>query len=140
MPAFEQGKIILCDRFNLSTIIYQNIPNLSNNDMDYENNKVASFILSMNGLWEKQPKLIRQIIFNCGGKIAYERLKHRGALNRYDNTSVERLEEINNKYSMVCKECNGNKNFFVDAEQTQEQVTNDIVNYIIQEIEETRSK
>lgn len=125
-PALEAGKIVLCDRFDMSTIVYQG---LVKPDKDKDQRKLEACFLSTQGL---DMHRVRRILFDCSPEVAHERLQKRGALNKYDKVSVERLADIRHDYRQLLDE-----NAFdacVNAELPQKRTVNSIVSYIESEI------
>lgn len=125
-PALEAGKIVLCDRFDLSSLVYQG---LAKPDKDKDQRKLDACYISTQGL---DMHRVRRILFDCSPETAYERLQKRGSLNKYDDVSLERLADIRHDYRQLLDE--GAFDACVNAELPQARTVNSIVSYIESEI------
>lgn len=125
-PALEAGIIVLCDRFDVSTLVYQG---LAKPDKDKDQLKLDACYISTQGL---DMHRVRRILFDCSPETAYDRLQKRGSLNRYDDVTIERLADIRHDYRQLLDE--GAFDAAINAELPQARTVNSIVSYIESEI------
>lgn len=98
-PAIEAGKVVLCDRFDLSTIVYQDLVGVSPTDTVRRVKVEASWLT----LQDLDMSRIRRIWLSCDPEVAYSRVSQRGVLNRYDGASFTRFAELHRKYHYLCE-------------------------------------
>lgn len=134
-PALEQGKIVLCDRFILSTVVYNLYKDMNENTQVWLREiKQNSFFLSY---YYFNSYNLRNIIFDIEPKIAKQRILERGLLNRYDELDINKLSVLRQDYLNIvvfehgfCK--------LVNAEQPQEEVVKDVIEYIENEVKQCK--
>lgn len=124
-PALEAGKIVLCDRFDASTIAYQDMAHYDYMDKVCEK-KRESLVLSLADI---DVSVIRRILFDCPADVAFDRLNKREELNKYDKVSIEQLAKIRREYLKM--ENSGYFDLCINAEHSQEQNADNIAYYIL---------
>lgn len=127
-PAIESGKIVLCDRFDMSTLVYQDLVNIPK-WTDEINKKYRSVELSSRGL---DISRVCRILLDCVPYIAFERLQRRGVLNKYDNVDIKQLAKLKNDYLRLNN--NGYFGLCVDSSFEQNTIANILIDYIEREI------
>lgn len=132
-PALEAGKIVLCDRFDASTIAYQDMAHYDYMDKVCEK-KWESLVLSLADI---DVSVIRRILFDCPADVAFDRLNKREELNKYDKVSIEQLAKIRVDYLKM--ENAGNFDLCINAEHSQEQNADIIAGYILGEIKKCKN-
>lgn len=121
IPALEEGTIVLCDRFIDSSLVYQG----------YARNLGIEEVMSINkfAIGEYMPDL--SILFDLDPKIGLERIninKDR-EINRLDLEKLDFHEKVRAGYNAVY-ENNKDRIVKIDAEQSKENVINEIKNIL----------
>lgn len=93
-PALKEGKIVVCDRFYDSSVIYQGV--LKGLDIKVMDDIYISTIGAF------KPDLT--IFIDISPELAIERSSNRvGAENHYDNIKLEKLLKMRNGYLSLCE-------------------------------------
>jgi dTMP kinase len=121
IPALEEGLIVLCDRFIYSSLAYQG----------YARNLGIEEVMSINkfAIEEYMPDL--SILFDLDPKMGLERInsnEHR-EINRLDLEKLDFHERVRSGYNIVY-ENNKDRIIKIDAEQSKEDVINQIKNIL----------
>jgi len=121
IPALEEGLIVLCDRFIYSSLAYQG----------YARNLGIEEVMSINkfAIGEYMPDL--SILFDLDPQIGLERINSnkQREINRLDLEKIDFHERVRLGYNIVYE---GNKDRIIkiDAEQSKENVINQIKNIL----------
>ena len=121
IPALEEGSIVLCDRFIDSSLAYQG----------YARNLGIEEVMSINkfAIGEYMPDL--SILFDLDPKTGLERIndnEHR-EINRLDLEKIDFHERVRLGYNVVYED-NKDRIIKIDAEQSKEDVINQIKNIL----------
>ncbi|WP_160693266.1 dTMP kinase [Clostridium sp. C2-6-12] len=121
IPALEEGIIVLCDRFIDSSLAYQG----------YARNLGIEEIMSINkfAIGEYMPDL--SILFDLDPRIGLERINNNKdrEINRLDLEELEFHDKVRTGYNVIY-ENNKNRIVKIDAEQSKENVINEIKNIL----------
>jgi len=121
IPALEDGTIVLCDRFIDSSLAYQG----------YARNLGIEEVMSINkfAIEEYMPDL--SILFDLDPKIGLERINNNKdrEINRLDLEKLDFHEKVRAGYNIVY-ENNKDRIIKIDAEQSKENVINQIKNIL----------
>ena len=121
IPALEEGTIVLCDRFIDSSLVYQG----------YARNLGIEEVMSINkfAIGEYMPDL--SILFDLDPKIGLERINNNKdrEINRLDLEKLDFHEKGRAGYNAVY-ENNKDRIVKIDAEQSKENVINEIKNIL----------
>ena len=121
IPALEEGTIVLCDRFIDSSLVYQG----------YARNLGIEEVMSINkfAIGEYMPDL--SILFDLDPKIGLERINNNKdrEINRLDLEKLDFHEKVRAGYNAVY-ENNKDRIVKIDAEQSKENVINEIKNIL----------
>jgi dTMP kinase len=121
IPALEEGLIVLCDRFIYSSLAYQG----------YARNLGVEEVMSINkfAIGEYMPDL--SILFDLDPKIGLERINSnkQREINRLDLEKIDFHERVRVGYNIVY-EANKDRIIKIDAEQSKENVINQIKNIL----------
>ena len=121
IPALEEGSIVLCDRFIDSSLAYQG----------YARNLGIEEVMSINkfAIGEYMPDL--SILFDLDPKIGLERINsnEQREINRLDLEKMDFHERVRLGYNIVY-ENNKDRIIKIDAEQSKENVINQIKNIL----------
>lgn len=121
IPALEEGTIVLCDRFIDSSLAYQG----------YARNLGIEEVMSINkfAIEEHMPDL--SILFDLDPRIGLERISNNKdrEINRLDLEKLEFHEKVRAGYNIVYGN-NKDRIIKIDAEQSKENVINEIKNIL----------
>ena len=121
IPALEEGLIVLCDRFIYSSLAYQG----------YARNLGIEEVMSINkfAIGEYMPDL--SILFDLDPKIGLERINSnkQREINRLDLEKLDFHERVRLGYNIVYED-NKDRIIKIDAEQSKENVINQIKNIL----------
>ena len=121
IPALEEGAIVLCDRFIDSSLAYQG----------YARNLGIEEVMSINkfAIEEHMPDL--SILFDLDPRIGLERINNNKdrEINRLDLEKLDFHEKVRAGYNIVY-ENNKDRIIKIDAEQSKENVINEIKNIL----------
>ena len=121
IPALEDGSIVLCDRFIDSSLAYQG----------YARNLGIEEVMSINkfAIGEYMPDL--SILFDLDPRIGLERINsnEQREINRLDLEKLDFHERVRLGYNVVY-ENNKDRIIKIDAEQSKENVINQIKNIL----------
>lgn len=121
IPALEEGTIVLCDRFIDSSLAYQG----------YARNLGIEEVMSINkfAIEEHIPDL--SILFDLDPRIGLERINNNKdrEINRLDLEKLDFHEKVRAGYNLVY-ENNKDRIIKIDAEQSKENVINEIINIL----------
>ena len=116
-PALEAGKIVICDRFIDSSIVYQGIVRGVGVDLVENINKYA-----INNV---EPDLT--IFFDLDPEIGLKRVSLRNEqMNRFDKESLDFHLKVRKGYKLLSK--TRNRFVLIDASKSIEEVTKQIIN------------
>lgn len=120
VPALNDGKLVISDRFEDSTIVYQGIVKGVDIETIHNANKIAR--------GDYSPSLV--FVFDLDPIIGLERISNgnRGT-NRFDNEGIEFHKKIRNGYLSLAKTDN-KKYIIVDATKTLDEVSDFIIKKI----------
>ena len=121
IPALEEGTIVICDRFIDSSLAYQG----------YARNLGIEEVMSINkfAIEEHMPDL--SILFDLDPRIGLERISNNKdrEINRLDLEKLEFHEKVRAGYNIVYGN-NKDRIIKIDAEQSKENVINEIKNIL----------
>ncbi|GAA0818980.1 dTMP kinase [Colwellia sp. D2M02] len=126
VPALNQGKVVVCDRFDAATISFQHYARgIDINIINQVNNlALAGFSPDMN------------IILDLDPIIGLERVKSRGdGLDRMEDEKLDFLNRARDGYLQQAKAC-PEKFTVIDASQSQESVANEVISVLEQLIKQ----
>ena len=127
LPAVEQGKIVLCDRFLDSSVAYQGYGRKLGAD---EIEGLNDFVLG--GL---RPDLT--LFFEVSDETGHQRMVGRGEMNRLDQESRQFHEDVRNGFRKIRQSASGRMKT-VDAEGTPEEVLEQSMKIILDHIRSVR--
>ncbi|QMT98523.1 dTMP kinase [Mycoplasma tullyi] len=122
LPALDENKIIICDRFVVSSWIYQGL--IKNAGFE-KIKKINEYVTD--GL---EPDLT--ILFDVDPEIAAKRISERSTMNHLDAYTKERIHKIRNSYLETIKDNKKAKiiNASLDLDTIYDQVINIITNFV----------
>ncbi len=125
IPALNQGIIVLCDRFIDSSLAYQG----------YARNLGIEEVLSINkfAIGEYMPDI--SILFDLDPKIGLDRIAKNNCreVNRLDIEKLDFHERVREGYDIIYKN-NNHRIIKIDADNTKENIINQIKNILIPKI------
>jgi len=126
IPALNEGKVVISDRFDAATISFQHYARgIDINIINKINN------LALNGF-----SVDMNIILDLDPAIGLERVKERGeGLDRMEDEKLEFLAKARHGYLQQAIDC-PEKFSVIDASQTKEKVTHDVINVLEQLVEQ----
>lgn len=101
-PALNRGAIVLCDRYIMSTLVYQGL----NSSLDLS----LSYIKDLNTLATGELVPDITFLFDIDPRIALERKERQGLRNRLDSSSLPYLTQLREDFTSV-------KNFLEEEEE-----------------------
>lgn len=122
-PALKSGKVVLMDRYVMSTMAYQGRSGLTPASMIWEEHTEVYG-------W---PRPDLNILLECELNSAAERLRLRGKTDAMDiagDTFFSRVNAAYQRHALVIAERYPGKMFFVDANQPLDSVLHDVVNAV----------
>jgi dTMP kinase len=129
LPYLEKGHIVLCDRFNDSSIAYQGIARGLGEE---EVRKVANF--ASNGL---QPDCT--LLFDLSPKIGLSRTLNVGGFDRIENEEISFHEKVRSAYLLLAQK-EPNRIFVLDASLEKEAVFNRALDIVRMKVETISTK
>ena len=118
-PALKAGKIVICDRYNDSTIAYQ-----SAGGLDYK--FVKEFVKSFNFI---EPDITFMLDINV--EAALRRLDGRGRdKDAVESSGVKFLNAVREIYRELAERDNDDNNKLIDADKSELEIANLIRDYI----------
>lgn len=115
-PALDLNKIVICDRYNLSSIAYQSV------NLDYK--FVKEFVKSFNFI---EPDI--NLLLDIKAEDALKRLENRGrAKDNIESEGVKYLNAVNKNYKKLAED--DNKIIVIDANKSELEIANLIKNYV----------
>ncbi len=111
-PALAENKVVICDRYIDSTVVYQGIVKGVNLDLIKG--------LEQEIMGEYQPQ--RTYVFDLPAAAAMERVQGRGAENHHDRAGVEFYEALQKGFVRIAEE-NAERCMIVDAAQSVENIS-----------------
>ncbi len=115
-PALDLKKIVICDRYNLSSIAYQSV------NLDYK--FVKEFVKSFNFI---EPDI--NLLLDIKAEDALKRLENRGrAKDNIESEGVKYLNAVNKNYKKLAED--DNKIIVIDANKSELEIANLIKNYV----------
>lgn len=115
-PALDLNKIVICDRYNLSSIAYQSV------NLDYK--FVKEFVKSFNFV---EPDI--NLFLDIKAEDALKRLENRGhAKDNIESEGVKYLNAVNKNYKKLAED--DNKIIVIDANKSELEIANLIKNYV----------
>lgn len=115
-PALDLNKIVICDRYNLSSIAYQSV------NLDYK--FVKEFVKSFNFI---EPDI--NLFLDIKAEDVLKRLENRGhAKDNIESEGVKYLNAVNENYKKLAEE--NNKIIVIDANKSELEIANLIKNYV----------
>ena len=115
-PALDLKKIVICDRYNLSSIAYQSV------NLDYK--FVKEFVKSFNFI---EPDI--NLFLDIKAEDALKRLENRGhAKDNIESEGVKYLNAVNKNYKKLAED--DNKIIVIDANRSELEIANLIKNYV----------
>ncbi|MDR3594305.1 dTMP kinase [Clostridium sp.] len=125
IPALENGTIVLCDRFIDSSLAYQG----------YARNLGIDEVMSINkfAIGEYMPDI--SILFDLDPKIGLERINNNNfrEVNRLDLEKLDFHKRVREGYNVIYEK-NKDRIIKIDAEQSKENVVNQIKNILVPRI------
>lgn len=120
VPNLNEGKLVISDRFQDSTIVYQGIARGIDKDVIFKANKIA--------VDTYQPELV--FIFDLDPELGLKRIiDNQRTRNRFDNESLEFFHKIRDGY-LALAETNPEKYIIVDASKTAEEISDYIIDVL----------
>ncbi|MDC4163209.1 dTMP kinase [Mycoplasma sp. T363T] len=122
IPALNENKIVICDRFVMSSWIYQGQIKGAGYEKVKEINKIV-----VDGL---EPDLT--LIFDVEPEIASKRISQRSTMNHLDTYTQERVHKVRNAYLDIYKNNHNIKviNASLDLDQVYQQALNIITSFV----------
>lgn len=115
LPAIKGGKIVLCDRFSDSTVVYQGLSQGKNLEETAELRKLCNF--SSGGL---TPDLT--LLFDGRPEILLSRRQQRGVNDRYELQGLDFQQKLRRGFRMLA-EAEPERICIINAENSYEEVT-----------------
>ncbi|WP_024615907.1 dTMP kinase [Clostridium sp. Ade.TY] len=121
IPALEEGKIVLCDRFLDSSLAYQGYARGLGMDEVYSINKFA--------IGDCMPNM--SILFDVSPEVGLDRIKKNSdrEINRLDLEKMDFHNKVREGYSLIYDKDNKNR-VKINAEGTIDEVSNKVKNII----------
>lgn len=122
-PALSEGKIVICDRFLLSNLVYQ-----STNGVDIQKiEKLNSLIIPYN----LYPNL--NIFFDIEPQIGLDRISKNSdrEVNNYDEKSLDYHNKIRERYLELVNDLYYYESVVIDASKSLEEVFEDVKNIVL---------
>lgn len=126
LPALNEGKVVISDRFDLSTVAYQGAGRGFDLHLIDKLRQIAigSFI----------PDLT--LVFDVDVNIGLERARQRGKLDRIEQESVEFFERIRNCYCAYALQ-HTNHVVMIDGSKTPDEVAHEVRSVLQQQLQVT---
>lgn len=126
-PALEAGKIVLCDRFADSSVVYQGKARGLDAKLVEEANQIASQGLN--------PDLT--LFFDLDPRIGLGRIGSRGVIDRMERERLEFHTMVHDGYKKLARE-NRARIKTIDASKTREQIANSVLEIVLKKVEGKR--
>lgn len=124
IPALQEGKYIICDRFIYSTLVYQSIIGGIEEDIIYSLHKLVCNDI--------QPDLT--IILDTNKEVVMNRMLNRNVIDNFDQLMLEHFDQMRNRFLEFARDdARDNLALPSNAERNKIINANNSVNVILQE-------
>ena len=117
----NKGYIVLCDRYIDSTYVYQH----------YEQGQSIKLINFLQNLIDKKNKPKLTFFIDIPVEVAKKRVRSRGKLDRFDKYGLKKLNKLRNSFVKLSKKHNRIIN--INGKKKEEEIRDEIINYLIKE-------
>jgi len=117
----NKGYIVLCDRYIDSTYAYQH----------YEQGQSIKLINFLQTLIDKKNKPKLTFFIDIPVEVSKIRVRSRGKLDRFDKYGLKKLNKLRNSFVKLSKKHNRIIN--INGKKKEEEIRDEIINYLIKE-------
>lgn len=126
LPALDEGKIVICDRYVTSTLVYQgvmgNIPTYFIKDLM---NVVTTPLDRGKCIY---PDI--EFLLNVDANVSMKRIENRNDNNKFDNKDIDYHKKVNKAYLYQIKKSNSKEYHIINANNNEDNIKNNIIYFI----------
>lgn len=126
VPALDDGKIIICDRYITSTMVYQA---LLGTCTTYLVNKISDMVVTpLDRGYSIYPNI--EFLLDVNAETGIKRIKNRDDNNKFDARSIEYHKKINETYLSAISKSWSDKKYVINANNKKDEVKSNVINLI----------
>ena len=126
VPALDDGKIIICDRYITSTMVYQA---LLGTCTTYLVSKISDMVVTpLDRGHSIYPNI--EFLLNVNAETGIKRTKNRDDNNKFDARSIEYHKKINKAYLSAISKSWSDKKYVINANNKKDEVKSNVINLI----------
>lgn len=128
VPALDNGKIVICDRYITSSIVYQSLIG-KGKCTTYSIKKLSDFAVTpLDRGISTYPNI--EFLLDVDTKNSIKRIKNREDNNKFDNRSINYHQKINNAYRNALSYSESDKKYVINANNEKDEVKTNVINLI----------
>ena len=126
VPALDDGKIIICDRYITSTMVYQA---LLGTCTTYSVSKISDMVVTpLDRGYSIYPNI--EFLLDVNAETGIKRTKNRDDNNKFDARSIEYHKKINKAYLSAISKSWSDKKYVINANNKKDEVKSNVINLI----------
>lgn len=126
VPALDDGKIIICDRYITSTMVYQA---LLGTCTTYLVSKISDMVVTpLDRGYSIYPNI--EFLLDVNAETGIKRIKNRDDNNKFDVRSIEYHKKINETYLSAISKSWSDKKYVINANNKKDEVKSNVINLI----------
>lgn len=126
VPALDDGKIIICDRYITSTMVYQA---LLGTCTTYSVSKISDMVVTpLDRGYSIYPNI--EFLLDVNAETGIKRTKNRDDNNKFDARSIEYHKKINETYLSAISKSWSDKKYVINANNKKDEVKSNVINLI----------
>lgn len=126
VPALDDGKIIICDRYITSTMVYQA---LLGTCTTYLVSKISDMVVTpLDRGHSIYPNI--EFLLDVNAETGIKRTKNRDDNNKFDARSIEYHKKINKAYLSAISKSWSDKKYVINANNKKDEVKSNVINLI----------
>ena len=126
VPALDDGKIVICDRYITSTMVYQA---LLGTCTTYSVSKISDMVVTpLDRGYSIYPNI--EFLLDVNAETGIKRIKNRDDNNKFDARSIEYHKKINKAYLSAISKSWSDKKYVINANNKKDEVKSNVINLI----------
>lgn len=126
VPALDNGKIVICDRYVTSTMVYQA---LLGTCTTYIVNEITDAVVTPSDRgYSIYPDI--EFLLDINAETGIKRIKNRNDNNKFDVRSIEYHKKINSAYLSAIDKSWSDKKYVINASNTKDEVKSNVIDLI----------
>ena len=126
VPALDDGKIVICDRYITSTMVYQA---LLGTCTTYSVSKISDMVVTpLDRGYSIYPNI--EFLLDVNAETGIKRTKNRDDNNKFDARSIEYHKKINKAYLSAISKSWSDKKYVIKTKKKKDEVKSNVINLI----------